>query len=345
MRTFKAVVIGAGVIAKTHARILHQDDRTAFAAVADIDPQRAEELAGKYGAKAYADYRIMIKEERPDIAIVTLPHHLHKEASLFCIEQGCHILLEKPMAMNVGECAEINEAAKTRGVTVSVGHMQHFFPANAKAKEIIASGRLGRLVAIQDKRHYPYYLPERPAWFLDKARSGGGVLINLGSHSIDRIQWMTGTGIARVRAITSSYGERGNVEGSAVLFMQTSAGVPATVSLCCYDNVSINETELLFTGGQLKICGMKTLLAGTFKRGYEEVPLEDFAEPFAAQWSSVLEHVAQGPDVGGGGAADISGVYGQSVCAVVDAAYLSHDTGVEQDVRVTPFAAEASGRR
>lgn len=326
MRTFRAAVIGAGIIAKLHARALHESERTIFAAIADINPERARELGEPCGAAVYEDYRLMIAQEKPDVAIITLPHHLHKEATIYCMEQGCHVLLEKPMALNAAECAEINGAAVKHGVKVSVGHMQHFFAANIKAKEIIESGRLGRLVAINDRRHHPYFLPDRPGWFLDKARSGGGVVINLGSHSIDKIQWLTGLTIRSVKANMTYYGERGDVEGSASLFLHTSSGVPAMVSLCGYNNVAVNETELLFTEGQLKITGPQGLWIGAFGQPYERVETEGLAEAFAAQWNSVLDCVEHGSEEG------ISGTYGQSVCAVVDAAYRSSETGKEQEV-------------
>lgn len=324
----KTVIVGAGVIAKTHVRTLLNNEQTRFAAIADINEERAETVAGKSGARIYTDYKQMIRQERPDIAIITLPHDLHLESSLFCIEHGCHILLEKPMGLTALECEEINEAADRQGVTVSVGHMQHFYAAHAKAREMIASGELGQLVSILDKRHYPYFLPERPRWFLDKARSGGGILINLGSHSIDRIQWMTGSRIARVRAALTEYAPVGDVEGAATLFLQTASGVSATVSLCGYDNLHVNETILMFTGGQLKVTGSNQLHIASFKRDYEPIDLGKASDAFQLQWKCVLERVREGREHMG-----ISGRYGQTVCAVVDAAYRSHATGEEQVVK------------
>lgn len=328
MRTFKAALIGAGAIAKNHASVLNECDRTEFVAVADIDIDRARSLAAKYGTAVYTDYRSMLREERPDIVIISLPHYLHKEAAIACIEQGCHILLEKPMALNVRECAEINEAARKYGVHAAVGHMQHYFAANAKAKEMIASGRLGRLVTILDRRHYPYFLPERPSWFLDKARSGGGIVINLGSHSIDKIQWIGGSFVTKAKAVLSYYGTRGNVEGNGNLFLQTADGVAATVSLCGYNNVPINETEFLCTAGQLKITGPNSLWIAGDDRIYEPFPLGEPVNPFTAQWNDLLGYIEHGGPFGN------SGTYGQTVCAVVEAVYRSDETGTEQDVVV-----------
>ncbi|MEF3304762.1 Gfo/Idh/MocA family protein [Paenibacillus sp. GYB003] len=326
MNTYKAAVIGAGIIAKVHMKTLHENEQTSLAAVADIDAERAGALAAPYGATPYVDYRRMVREERPDIVVVTLPHFLHKEAAIWCAEQGCHVLLEKPMAMDAAECADINAAGDRCGVVIAVGHMQHYFPAVMRAKQMIESGSLGRLVMINDRRHHFYFNAERPAWFLDRARSGGGIVRNLGSHSIDKIQWLTGSAVTKVKAHLTHCGERGDVEGSGLLYVQTASGVPAVVSLCGYHNVSVNETELLFTGGQLKIGGARALWIGSDAAGYEPVDLGEAPEPFAAQWRDMLHAV----ESGSGPVA--SGAYGQSVAAAVDAAYRSHETGAEQTV-------------
>jgi predicted dehydrogenase len=306
-------------------RTLRASGRTELVAVADIDGERARSAAANFSIKPYTDYRQMVREERPDIAVITLPHHLHKEAAVWCAEQGCHVLLEKPMAMNARECAEINEAAERCGIILAVGHMQHYFAENIKAKELIASGMLGRLVMINDRRYGYYFGEKRPSWFLDKASSGGGIAMNIGSHSIDKIQWLTDSRITKVKAELTYFGERGNVEGSASLLMRTSQGVTASVSLFGYRGVPLNETELLFTGGALRITARKGLwISGA--DGYEPVETGALADPFAPQWDDTLNAIEHGTEL------SLLGTYGQTVSAVIDAVYRSHETGMEQDV-------------
>ncbi|GAA3405771.1 Gfo/Idh/MocA family protein [Paenibacillus hodogayensis] len=324
MRTYKAAVIGAGIIAKAHMKALHENENTSLTALADIVAARAGALAADYGVTPYDDYRRMVLTERPDIVVITLPHFLHKEAAIWCAEQGCHVLLEKPMAMNAAECADINAAAERCGVVIAVGHMQHYFPSVIRARQIVESGQLGKLIMINDKRHHFYFSAERPAWFLDRSRSGGGIVRNIGSHSLDKVQWLTGSAVTKVKADLTYFGERGDVDGSGLMYVQTASGVPAVISLCGYHNVSVNETELLFTGGQLKMGGQNSLWIGGNDRAYEQVKLAEHLEPFAAQWSDMLQAIA------GLGGTVTSGAYGQSVAAAVDAAYLSHETGTEQ---------------
>lgn len=328
MHILRAVVVGAGAIAGLHLRTLAASERTELVGVADISGERARLAAEAYSIKPYTDYRAMVRAEKPDIVVITLPHYLHKEAAIWCAEQGCHVLLEKPMAMNARECADINAAAARCGIVLAVGHMQHYFAENVKAKQLIQSGKLGRLVTIIDRRYGYYYDEKRPAWFLDKAASGGGIVINIGSHSIDKIQWLTDCQITSVKAELTFYGERGDVEGSANLLMRTSHGATASVSLFGYRGVPpANETELLFTDGALKIVARKGLwISGA--NGYELVDTGAKGEPFAPQWDDLLNAIGHGSEL------SITGTYAQTVSAVVDAAYRSHETGRAEEVAV-----------
>src|SRR4029453_8606589 len=97
----------------------------------------------------------------------------------------------KPMAVSVSECDAIIQAGQKADIRILVGHTQHYIAENIQAKSIVQSGELGELVMIHDVRHTNYFQDSRPQWFLEKEKSGGGILANLGTHSIDKIQWLT----------------------------------------------------------------------------------------------------------------------------------------------------------
>lgn len=327
MNTYRAAVIGAGAIAHTHLRTLGEDARTEVVAIADINSARAESIAASHKIKAYTNYQQMIQEEKPDIVINTLPHFLHKDATIWCAAQGCHVLVEKPMAMNVEECTEMIQAAVAHQVLLAVGHVQPYMPPIRKAKEVIQSGRLGQLIMINERRYTHYFNDRRPDWFLDQARSGGGIVMNLGSHSVDKIHWITDDVITEVKASLTYHAEKGNVEGSGHLHFRTSQGISASVTLCGYRQVPINETELLFTGGQMKITGMNSLwISDDSQKEFIQLDTDHYPDPFSAQWNDLLNAIEHGQPL------QMTGEYGRTVASVIAAVYQSHKTGQEQTV-------------
>lgn len=321
----RVAVIGAGIISARHVEAALGTEGLEPCAVADIMPERAQQLADRFGIAAYGDYRDMIEREKPDIAVIALPHFLHREAAEFCASRGCHIMLEKPMALNTEECDAIAAAARRGGVRLMVGHTQHYHAENIRARDIVRSGELGRLVMINDVRHLFYFKDERPAWFFERAKAGGGIMANLGTHSIDKIQWLTGSRVRRIKAAVGRPGLKGDIEGSGVLFLDLDGGVPATVSQSGYPGVSRNETELIFTGGMLKLATGKGLW---ISRGgeYEPVEVRETARPFVLQFRDLLAAIREGREP------ECSAAYGRSVIAALEAVYRSAETGREQEV-------------
>ncbi|MUG45694.1 Gfo/Idh/MocA family protein [Paenibacillus woosongensis] len=320
---YRVVLIGAGIISRNHLNAIRQMNELSAAAVADIDEERGRTVSGEYGIAYYSDYKEMIRKEKPDIAIIALPHFLHEECAIWCAAQGCHLLLEKPMALNVKQCDAILGAARASGVKLMVGHTQHYWPANLLAKAFIESGELGKLLAIQDTRHLYYFSEHRPAWFLDKDKAGGGILMNLGAHSIDKIQWLTGSRIKTVKAALSYEGARGNVEGSGCIFLETSNGVSAVIVQSGYAGVARDETELIFTQGMIRLVSAKGLWVSRDGR-YEEVKPPCSTDPFVLQFEDLLQAIRQDAEPGS------TGEYARSVIAALEAVYRSDETGVEQ---------------
>lgn len=321
--TLTAALIGAGGIGVAHLEALAAMDGIAAVALSDVSAERAEQCGQRYGAKAYVDYRVMIDETRPDIAIIALPHFLHKEAALYCLERGCHLLIEKPMAISAAECDEILALAESKGRILFVGHTQQFLAMNLQAKSLIHQGGLGKLIMINDSRHSQYFTPQRPAWFLDPAKSGGGIVANLGAHAIDKLQWLTDSRIVRVRA-SLSYEADGypEVEGSAAMLLTTSDGVPCTVNLSGYEGATKEETVLVFTNGMLKIINHNSVW---LSRGgpYEEVTPDNAVDPFRLQFEDLLACIRDGKQP------YCSGAYGRSVVRVIEAVYESQRRGAE----------------
>lgn len=319
---YKVAIIGAGNISSGHLKAIAEMDNLQFAGIADVVLERAEAAAEMHGTKAYKDYKEMVSEQKPDIVVNTLPPFLHREVSVWCAEQGCHLLLEKPMAPTVEDCDAITEAAARHNVKLLVGHTIHYIQDNLVAKSIIESKQLGDLIMITDSRHLTYYQPNRPNWCYWKAQAGGGIFTNLGTHSIDRVQWITGSPIVKVRA-SFSYGfPIGDVESSGLAFVETASGVAATISQSGHGGVNRNEAEFMFTGGMMKLA-TGTGLWVSQNGQYEPVEMSGAVNSFVLQFEDLVGAIESGNVPG------CSGAYARSVVNVVNTMYESHRVGHE----------------
>lgn len=325
---YRVALIGAGIIARNHLNAIRQLDSQTQAmnvtavAVADINEGKGQEMAVAYSLSFYADYREMVMKEKPDIVIIALPHDLHESCAIWCAAQGCHLLLEKPMALNLQQCDAILQAVSASSVTLMVGHTQHYWPANLQAKALIQAETLGKLIAIHDTRHLYYFSEARPSWFLDKAKAGGGIMMNLGAHSIDKIQWLTDSKVRTVLSSLSFDAPVGNVEGSGCIFLRTTSHVTAVIVQSGYPGVANDVTELIFTNGMAKLISSTGLWIS--KGGpYELVQPTDQRDPFILQWEDFMQAIQAN------GEPDSSGKYARSVIAALEAVYESDKKGAE----------------
>ncbi|OCT14482.1 oxidoreductase [Paenibacillus pectinilyticus] len=319
----RVAVLGAGAIAGQHFDAIRDTQGFVACAVADIHLEKAEAIAEAYGIRAYTDYQELIRQEKPDVVVIALPHFLHKETAIFAAEHGCHLMLEKPMALSVAECDDIIEAANVANIRILIGHTQHYMAENIQAKMIIESGEIGQIVMIQDVRHVNYFQESRPQWFLEKEKSGGGILANLGTHSIDKIQWLMDSAVRKVSANVSHHGKRGNVEGSGMIYLELDSGIPATIVQSGYPGATRNETEIIGTAGMLKLVTGDSLW---ISRGgvFEKLEVKPIATPFELQYQDLLVAIENQRE------SSCPPAYARSVIEALEVVYRSAEMGVEQ---------------
>ncbi|MEC3884007.1 Gfo/Idh/MocA family oxidoreductase [Halobacillus sp. HZG1] len=307
-------VIGGGIIAREHLEAIRSLDELQAVALAELDASKRDALSREFGLNGYTDYKQMIQETTPDLVIITLPHHLHKEAALFSAEQGCHLLLEKPMALNSIECKEILTAAAENNVQLLVGHIQHYFQENKWAKRVIQELKLGELVFINETRHLHYFTDDRPKWFLDPDCSGGGIIMNIGAHCIDKIQWVVNEPFTKVIS-NLSYASPG-IEGAGLLHLETESGIPVSISISGYNPVPKQVTEFVFTNGMMKVeIGKGVWVSKDGK--YEQVYASNQDHPFQEQLIELVNGIT------GKAPIENTGVYGKSIIQVIESIYQS----------------------
>lgn len=246
-------MVGAGGIAKSHADAIKLNPDCKLVAVADVNKERADTMAAEHGALSYTDYKDF-DCSAIDGVILNLPHYLHCEVSIYFLERGVHVLCEKPMANTVEECDRMIAAAQKSTAKLAIGHVQKYYTAAEEVKKIIDSKRFGDLVMIHETRTKDY-LSKRPAWFLQKRLSGGGIAMNLGAHSLDRILYTTGLSVQEVHAITDNPVSNDDVETTAHVLLKLENKVSATVTLCGTHVPACHDTVYYFTDGVVKIEG------------------------------------------------------------------------------------------
>ena len=263
----KIAVVGTGIIGHTHLAAIDKYDGCSLCAVCDTNEEKAREAAERYGVPYLLDYREIPEKTDATAVILNLPHFLHCEASVFFLEHGLDVLVEKPMANTVAECDKMLEAEKKSGKKLAVGHVQRFFNANRVLKEMINSGELGKLSIASERRTVNYFDDKRPEWFLHKKTAGGGIIMNYGAHALDKLMYLTGADIAEIHGIVGNIANDRDIDGHAQLFVKMSNGIYADVTLCGY-NSSTYDNMYYFTGATARINDTTEL--SIFRDGKEE---------------------------------------------------------------------------
>jgi len=286
----KIGLIGCGKISWEHVRAIEAIDDAEIVAACDISSENLAAVCEKTGAKGYSDYKELIKREDIDLALITLPHALHGEATCFAAQHGIHVFLEKPMGVSSQDCKRMIEACKKADVMLWIGHPYRFVPAYRYAKELIASGEFGNLVSISEIRNQNYFIPSRPQWFLKKEMSGGGIMMNLGAHSLDKMKFFTDSSVAEITGkvhIREGY----DVEDSAVAFVKMENGVVGlinlighTAAITCMVSLYLTQGEIRIIGNTVRYCGVD----GVFKEKECE------PEKMLFQMSAVIEEMKTG---------------------------------------------------
>ncbi len=188
MSTPKVALVGAGVIGRHHGKVMSElSGRLELVAVADVEKDRAEQLAEERGGRPYGSLTEALAAEEVDIVAVCTPTGRHGEVAIEALAAGKHVIVEKPAEITVQKTDEIIEAQQKAGTLVTVISQHRFDPATETTLAAIERGELGRLTSgiasIDWWRGQSYYDSGdwRGTWELD----GGGALMNQGVHTVD----------------------------------------------------------------------------------------------------------------------------------------------------------------
>lgn len=223
-------LIGAGAVAPFHITAASALDDLQIAAVCDIDDAAARRAASGTSAAVFTNHRAMLDAGIVDAVIVNTPHALHLPMARDAAAAGLHVMVEKPMATTVEDCDLLMSACADAEVALTVGHIQHFLPEKVAARRVIDSGELGAVRLIRDNRSTDYRPGTRSGWFFSPAIAGGGALMNIGGHCLDRSLWLAGGRAVEVLASTVHRFESPvETDGGMLLRLDNGVGVTITV--------------------------------------------------------------------------------------------------------------------
>jgi predicted dehydrogenase len=190
----KVAVVGAGTMGTNHLRVLRDLDgeRIQVVGVAESHAPALAHAVNRFHVAGFDDYRKLITETRPDLVAVVVPTQLHFPVAAFALDAGAHVLIEKPMASTIQEASALIDLAAARGVKLAVGHVERFNPAVLALKRLLAAGDLGQIFALNARRLGPF-----PPRIRDV-----GVILDLATHDLDVMRYLTGAEVVRVHAET-----------------------------------------------------------------------------------------------------------------------------------------------
>ena len=227
MQPVRLLLIGAGVIGRTHIDRIGRDPHLALAGIAE--PSAAGKvLAQQLGVPWAASHLELLERTQAQGAIVATPNASHVSVAIDCLERGVAALVEKPVADTVAEALALVKAQQRTGVPVLVGHHRRHNPINSRARSILQEGRLGRVVTAN-----VMCTVLKPDAYFDAAwrrqPGGGPVLINL-IHEIDMLRFLCGE-ITEVQALSSNAVRGFAVEDTAAAVLRFASGALGTVVL------------------------------------------------------------------------------------------------------------------
>jgi len=241
-----------GYIGKVHLRNSQKIANADLEAVADVSKRALSEAKRAGAKKTYTDYEDLLKDPQIDAVIIGLPTHLHTDCATRAAENGKHIMLEKPIANNTSDAREIISTAQRHNVKLMVGYPLRFTKVFSDLKNRLITGELGDVVTAyaanvstgpfmhRAQGHAPIPVPD---WWFRRELTGGGALIDLGSHMINLLRWYFG----EITEIKAKLGYRFNLdlEDQAVCLARFESGTMGIFNLGYFSQKYQVKVELI----------------------------------------------------------------------------------------------------
>jgi len=233
-------VIGLGRAAAAMIPSIVAHPHVALAAAADPNPAARARFTADYGAPAFESAEPLCASGVVDAVYIATPHQCHAADVEVAASHGMHVIVEKPMALELDDAIAMCASAKSRGVVLVVGHTHGFDRPIAKIREMVHGGDVGALRMMTNVVYTNFlYRPRRPEE-LDTAL-GGGIMYNQVQHSIEVVRTIDGGALRSVRAMTGAWDPARPTEGAMSGFLDFDSGAVASITYSGYDHFDADE--------------------------------------------------------------------------------------------------------
>jgi len=227
-RKMKVAIVGAGRIAQTYAQIFATSDIARIVGVTDTRCDAARAMAETLNCESFESYQAMAEAVQPEAVVVCTPPVTHPELCLFFLERGVHVLCEKPLAIDSASAREMLAAADRNRVKLTMASKFRYVEDVIRARSILLSGILGDLVLYESS--FTSHVDMSGRWNSDPTMSGGGVLIDNGTHSLDMFRYLVGP-LTEIQVIEGKRSQGLPVEETVHIFVRSVQGVMGSIDL------------------------------------------------------------------------------------------------------------------
>lgn len=278
-------LVGTGAIAnKRVGPALVSAQHSQLIAVCDVVKESVQEFAARFHVPyLYTSLDELLANPEIDAVYLATPIFLHGPQAMQTLRAGKHVLVEKPMALTVAEGEEMIRVARETGKTLATAYYRRFFPTVQRAQQLINDGALGKVVMVVSIYHTWYDpAPGAPgSWRAQKARAGGGVLWDMGSHRFDLLVGLFGMP-TRVWAVTETLAHEYEVEDTASVYMKLGNGAQCVSTWQWSSQTWVDHLSMIGTDGKIVLEPVDspnlTLYLGkgrTQTRSDEQIPLPE----------------------------------------------------------------------
>jgi len=246
-------LIGCGGIARHHVNQLSKIPEAEIVALNDPNPAMISRMQEQHPktkkCEVFSDYREMLEKANLDAVEIHSPHTVHFEQAMAALDKRLHVLIEKPMVCTVDHAHQLLKKVEEAGKVVVLSYQRHYQPQFRYIKQIIESGRLGKVTFISAMQCQQWLKGTKGTWRQDPALSGGGQLNDSGSHLLDIILWTTGLAVDEVHAYIDNLGSP--VDINSALSLKFTSGAQGNISVvgdapCWWEDITIWGTEGAF---------------------------------------------------------------------------------------------------